>query len=328
MESHLSRQYTLAELEPGWPEDVGTKRVKSSPRMQGSMRMAIRRVSRTPENSRVYAPGDPVHLIDWKAFGRTDELVVREHRDEASSRVLVIFDRSSTLCWPKKSDTETHGGIDRAFEKIDIAIRLALYLAHAHLTMGDSVTVAAIDGMGGVTQAWSPKSPADVLRVHETCVRQGFFAGIASFLSDSTMEDVRFDVGWLITDFLAEDFVKGFSEKSWNRSGSKQELSRQISSILPARSMRILHVFSWLELSSAWMDGATSYRDESPQLKFYMGDQLKSDTAWVDEMRAWQVNVESGVKAIGASYLAVDDRTKVADFFHWLGKEAAASWGL
>ena len=73
MEGHLNREYKMAELEPGLPEEARDKRVKTSPRMHGTMRMALRRVARNPENSRLYVVGDPVPLIDWKAYARTDE---------------------------------------------------------------------------------------------------------------------------------------------------------------------------------------------------------------------------------------------------------------
>jgi len=322
MESFSSRQYTLAELEPGWPEDLTTKIVKSSPRMHGSMRMALRRVSRTPENSRAYAHGDPVHLIDWKAFGRTDELVVREHRDEATSRVLVVFDAGPSLQWPTKSELDLHGGVDRAAQKIDIAIRLALYLAHAHLTVGDAVTIGCIDNKGNVSKGWMPKSPADVLRVYEACRAQGFLAGLNSFMLNVNLPSTRFDVGWLLTDFLGEEFVKEMRTLSSPSDSVGKVFKTHVSRLVPSKILRVIHVFSWLEDSNQWMDGATSYRDESLGLKVYMGDQLKSSSVWSEQVKDWGAKIRLSVKELGGNYLAVNDKTAVADFLHWLSGEA------
>ena len=321
MDSHISRQYTLAELEPGWPEDLRSKRTKSSPRTQGSMRMSLRKVSRTPENSRAYSHGDPVNLIDWQAYARTDELVVREHRDEASARVMIVFDSAPTLSWPLKEDLEFHGGIGSAIAKSELAIRLALYFAHAHLTIGDTVTVASIEGTDGIQKLWSPKSPADVQRVYEACLRQGFTSGINSFMSSNEFHRPGCDVAWIITDFLTEGFYVTGSLPASQESSENPILLNSLFDELGSKVANVVHVFSWLERSSEWMDGATSYRDESEDLKIYMGDQLKQAGTWVEQLSVWQRRVRASVKSKGGHYLAVDDRTKVSDFFHWLGKE-------
>ena len=314
METHITRQYTLADLEPGWPEDMAIRRMKSSPRTQGSMRMSLRRVSRTPENSRAYAHGDPVNLIDWKAFGRTDELVIREHRDEASARVLLVFDLGVTLRWPNQSDVDFHGNIGQAVTKSELAVRLLLYFAHAHLTFGDSVTIACIDG-GNISQkSWVPRSPAEILRVHETCLRQGFVDGLLSFMGESPHGHRSFDIAWLLSDFLGDGF--------WGGDFQSQNLKAKIPEIVTAKELRVLHVFSWLETVSEWMNGATSYRDNAAAQKIYLGDQLKQSGVWTDEITLWQKRVSSIVKTLGGVYLAVNDRMKVADLFHWLSKEA------
>ena len=71
------------------------------------------------------------------------------------------------------------------------------------------------------------------------------------------------------------------------------------------------------------MDGATSYRDDSRGRKIYLGDQLKAGGQWHDAIRIWRETVRKSARGIGGVYLAVDDRTNVGDFFHWLMTEAA-----
>jgi hypothetical protein len=324
METHISRQFTLAELEPGWPEDMAVKRTKSSPRTQGSMRMALRKVSRTPENSRLYTHGDPVNLIDWKAYGRSDELIIREHRDEASARVLIVFDIGATLRWPTKADLDFHGGIERAVPKSELAVRLLLYFAHAHLTCGDSVTVSCTDGGEPVLKSWSPKSPADVIRVHEVCLKQGFTEGLLSFMVNSELAAARFDIGCLMTDFLGDYFLDdGLNHQELIKTPDSN-LMTKISRLVEARDLRVFHIFSWLETVTDWMDGATSYRDDLISSKIYLGDQLKQKDTWSEEINRWKNLVSLTVKDIGGSYLAVNDRMKVSDLFHWLQLEAAA----
>lgn len=302
MESHLSRKYTLAELEPGWPEDLSTSRVKSSPRMHGSLMMSLRRVSRSPENSRLYAHGDPIQLIDWKAYARTDELILREHRDEAAARVSIIMDQGETLQWPASETLAEHEVTEKVPQKFEIASRIALYLAHAHLTMGDVVTIGFLDKGGEVTRSWSPRSPADVLGMYEMCLKTGFLDGLESLMSITNWNSKSFDTNWWLSDFLGSESLP----RVWDE----------------LRGLGVIHIFSHLETSSSWMDGATSYRDESRGRKIYLGEQLKTGTQWHEAMDRWRAKVRKSVTSRGGAYMAIDDFTNVGDFFHWLTTEA------
>jgi hypothetical protein len=70
------------------------------------------------------------------------------------------------------------------------------------------------------------------------------------------------------------------------------------------------------------MSGATSYRDESHGNKVYLGDQLKQENQWNEQIDTWKGKVRAAAKLKGGAYLALDDRTKVGDLFHWLTTEA------
>ncbi len=302
MESHLSSNYTLADLQPGIPEDIASSRSKSSPRMQGSMIMNLRRISRSPENSRVYVHGDPIRLIDWKAYARTDELIVREHRDEASANVAIVLDRGDTLNWPPQASLREHGVAEKSLPKIETAIRIALYLAYSHLTIGDAVTLGFLDHRGDVSRVWIPRSPTDVLDMYAHCVRSGFADALESFMVVANWTPTNFNCTWWLSDFLSNTVFPD----AWTE----------------IRGLSVIHVFSWLESKSAWMDGPTTYRDESRGRKIYLGDQLKAADAWATAMKDWRSKVHKTVKKAGGVYLAIDDHTKVGDFFHWLTTEA------
>ncbi|MEZ6196655.1 MAG: DUF58 domain-containing protein [Planctomycetota bacterium] len=49
------------------------------------------------QDYRAYAPGDDVRHIDWSAWGRRDELVVRLHREEITPIVEVLLDSSASM---------------------------------------------------------------------------------------------------------------------------------------------------------------------------------------------------------------------------------------
>jgi uncharacterized protein (DUF58 family) len=48
------------------------------------------------EDHRPYAPGDDLRHLDWKAFARTDQLVMKLHRHEASPQVDLALDISAS----------------------------------------------------------------------------------------------------------------------------------------------------------------------------------------------------------------------------------------
>jgi hypothetical protein len=303
VENHLSKKYTLAELEPGWPEDLSVVRTKSSPRTHGSMMMALRRVSRNPENSRLYTHGDPVSLIDWKAFARTDELIMREHRDEASARVAIVIDGSPTTRWPDPRELTNHGIKEKATPKIELSVRLALYLAHAHLTAGDIVHLGMLDEQGDVSRVWIPRSPSDVLGLFTGCLRSGFLDALESFMTVTDWHSLSFDRNWWISDFL--------SGQSWFDKWKR------------LKGLNVLHVFSWLEMKTDWMDGPTSYRDEPGGSRIFLGDQLKQGELWARQLTWWQSRIEKAARTAGGQYIAAHDHMLVGDFFHWLTSEAA-----
>ena len=131
----------LAALMPSHQLEVHFRRMKSSQRLVGSWMMALRRPSRTPESSRLYVKGDPVNLIDWKAYARTDQLIIREQRDEASARIVIGIESTASMAWPTPdvSAALLKRGSRVPPTKIEVAVRMALNLAWIHLRQGDLV---------------------------------------------------------------------------------------------------------------------------------------------------------------------------------------------
>ena len=43
---------------------------------------------------RGYMPGDSIRDIDWKAYGRTDRLYVKEHEEETNLKAYILLDAS------------------------------------------------------------------------------------------------------------------------------------------------------------------------------------------------------------------------------------------
>ena len=49
------------------------------------------------EDRRGYSPGDDLRHVDWRALARTDELMVRVHREEIQPRLDVLLDGSRSM---------------------------------------------------------------------------------------------------------------------------------------------------------------------------------------------------------------------------------------
>ena len=49
------------------------------------------------QDRRTYAAGDDVRHLDWRAFARTDQLLVRQYREEVLPRVEILLDSSRSM---------------------------------------------------------------------------------------------------------------------------------------------------------------------------------------------------------------------------------------
>jgi len=82
---------------------------------------------------RAYQQGDEVRRIDWRLYGRTDRLYVREYREDSNLQAYIVVDASLSMA---HSD-------DSGVGKLQYARWLAAALAHLMLRGGDAVGLAA-----------------------------------------------------------------------------------------------------------------------------------------------------------------------------------------
>ena len=65
---------------------------------------------------RVYNQGESVRHIDWKLFGRTDKLFVKNYEAETNLRCQIVIDCSSSMFYPT----------DKPFTRLDIQLFVRL----------------------------------------------------------------------------------------------------------------------------------------------------------------------------------------------------------
>ena len=56
----------------------------------------------SPVGYREYRKGDDFKLVDWKVYGRTEKLFIREHEEERSLVVHILLDSSASMSYAGK----------------------------------------------------------------------------------------------------------------------------------------------------------------------------------------------------------------------------------
>jgi uncharacterized protein (DUF58 family) len=83
-----------------------------------------------PENFKEYAPGDDLRFLDWNAFARLDDLLIRTYRAERQVEITVMLDASASMGLPARDD------------KFGLARALAATFAYIGMAENDAVRVA------------------------------------------------------------------------------------------------------------------------------------------------------------------------------------------
>lgn len=132
------------------PALVGLRRTLALAASERWADLGVRRVRRAGartefESLREYVPGDDVRQVDWKAFARRGEPIVREFQEERGQELVLVVD-----CGRRMIATTSQGEL-RGWTKLDHALDAALQLAAVALQRGDRVGVLAFDAG---TRAW------------------------------------------------------------------------------------------------------------------------------------------------------------------------------
>lgn len=86
---------------------------------------------------RPYVRGDELRNIDWKAFGKSDRLYIREFEEETNLRCTLLVDRSGSMRYTGQRSAGT--------TKYDYAQTLAAAISYLMLAQQDAVGVISFD---------------------------------------------------------------------------------------------------------------------------------------------------------------------------------------
>lgn len=142
---------------------------------------------------RPYVRGDEVRSIDWKLFGKTDRLYIRQYEEETNLRATILMDQSGSM---KYAGARTPG-----LSKHEFGVRLAACLAYLFTAQHDAVGLATFDTeLRGYVP---PRSRASHLHGLVTQLAGGECGGetrLASVLEKLAVKIGRRGVAFLISD--------------------------------------------------------------------------------------------------------------------------------
>ncbi|MCX7835616.1 MAG: DUF58 domain-containing protein [bacterium] len=75
---------------------------------------------------RQYHPGDPLRLIDWKAYARSERLTVKQFQDETNLRANIILDISNSMNF----SSPVAKGVTKLQYALDLAAALSFLMIH------------------------------------------------------------------------------------------------------------------------------------------------------------------------------------------------------
>ncbi len=112
----------------------------------GMHRSAFKGLSVEFAQHRAYVAGDDLRHLDWKVFGRTDKLHLKQHQQETTLDLVVMVDCSGSMLYGSRSFAEASGvgqttSLDgrTTWSKFDHATALAAALGYITLRQGDRV---------------------------------------------------------------------------------------------------------------------------------------------------------------------------------------------
>ncbi|HWA97444.1 MAG TPA: DUF58 domain-containing protein [Pirellulales bacterium] len=227
---------------------------------------------------REYVPGDDLRYVDWKVFGKTDKVYLKQYEEETNLVGYMLLDTSESMRY--KSDAA-------ALSKLEYAQCVAGSLAYLILQQQDSVGLVTFDNeVRALLRATSnPSHLKQILQVME-----------------ETVPERKTNTGPIFHD-LAERLKKRgiviilsdlFDDVNAMLAGLKHFRHRRHEVIL-------FHVLDPAELDFPF-DRVTLFKGLE-QLPEVLADPRSLRKAYLEEFRAFQKQVRLGCRAQGIDYI-------------------------
>lgn len=114
--------------------------------MSGAHRSPYQGYSVEFAQHRPYVPGDDLRHLDWKVFGRTDKLHLKQYQQETNLDLVVLVDSSGSMSYGSRDFSDASGSGTKTgphghahWTKFDHATATAAALSYIALKQGDRV---------------------------------------------------------------------------------------------------------------------------------------------------------------------------------------------
>lgn len=91
---------------------------------------------------RQYFPGDSIGNIDWKVYGRSDRLYIKQFEEETNLKAYILLDASNSMGFPVRSPSDKRDG---KVTKLEYASYLAAGLIYLMMKQQDATGLAVYD---------------------------------------------------------------------------------------------------------------------------------------------------------------------------------------
>ncbi len=294
----------LSSLHPQHFPDSNLSLIQTQHGLHGSYKLNLPRVSRTLELSRPYQAGDPVRLIDWKAYARNDQFIVRQEKNEAMAKAVVVLDASPTMEWPDQDTIAEFKG--DLVTKFAVSTRIALHLVHRHLRMGDQIQLVflqsdpnlAISGReqsAPLTTCLDFTSPSDILSFYYFLEIQGFTQdNFVDFLRPKKISYTRINTLYWISDLCTYQIPDEM--------------------FIQANRVCLFHVLSHLECDSSWMKDKTCYYEPDGLVKEFLGRELRKNDVYNERVQQWIAKNKKSVEDKRGMYALLTDQSSLRSY--------------
>jgi len=107
--------------------------------MTGMHRSPYQGISVEFAQHRQYVPGDDIRHVDWKVFGKTDKIYLKQYQEETNLHLICVVDASESMAF-----SSITSGKD-VWSKYDHATAIAAALSYMAIQQQDSVGLAVFD---------------------------------------------------------------------------------------------------------------------------------------------------------------------------------------
>ena len=107
--------------------------------MTGMHRSPYQGISVEFAQHRQYVAGDDIRHVDWKVFGKTDKIYLKQYLEETNLQLVCIVDASESMAY---SSINADGA---TWSKYDHATAIAAVLSYMAIHQGDSAGLAVFD---------------------------------------------------------------------------------------------------------------------------------------------------------------------------------------